>query len=102
MKHSEVTELLENHVLQTYGRFPLTFVKGKGQYLWDSEGKPISTWGGYCCNILGHAHPDLQKALSEQFKHCGTAPIFISPLQGELAEALVHRLATEKSFPQWR
>ena len=100
MKHSEVTELFENHVLQTYGRFPLTFVKGKGQHLWDSEGKRyLDMGGGIAVNILGHAHPDLQKALSEQAQtlwHCSN--LYQHPLQGELAEALVHRIGDGKIF----
>jgi len=100
MKHSEVTELFENHVLQTYGRFPLTFVKGKGQYVWDSEGKRyLDMGGGIAVNILGHAHPDLQKALSEQSQtlwHCSN--LYQHRWQGELAEALVHRIGDGKIF----
>ena len=98
MKHSEVTELFENYVLQTYGRFPLTFVKARANTSGTAR-QTLSRHGrGIAVNILGHAHPDLQKALSEQSQTLALLNLYQHPLQGELAEALVHRIGDGKIF----
>ncbi len=62
MAHSTNT-----HLMNTYTRQPVTFVKGEGVWLWDDEGKKyLDALSGVAVNGLGHAHPKLVKAISEQ------------------------------------
>lgn len=54
-------------VLPTYSRAPLTFVKGEGSWLTEADGRQILDLGaGIAVNVLGHAHPALVKALTDQ------------------------------------
>lgn len=53
--------------MNTYMRQPVTFVKGDGVWLWDEKGeKYLDALSGVAVNGLGHAHPKLVKAISEQ------------------------------------
>ena len=55
------------HVMQTYGRLPVAFVRGEGTKLWDSEGNEyLDFLGGLAVASLGHAHPAVADALAEQ------------------------------------
>ena len=48
-------------------------VRAEGSTLWDQQGKEyIDFAGGIAVNALGHAHPALQQALTEQAGNCGT------------------------------
>lgn len=62
-----MAHLTSNHLMSTYTRQPVTFVKGEGVWLWDDEGKKyLDALSGVAVNGLGHAHPKLVKAISEQ------------------------------------
>ena len=54
-------------IAKTYNRFPIVITKGKGCTVWDSEGQAYTDFvaGIAVCN-LGHAHPGVSKALSDQ------------------------------------
>ena len=55
------------HLMNTYMRQPVTFTKGEGVWLWDDKGeKYLDALAGVAVNGLGHAHPKLVKAISEQ------------------------------------
>src|SRR5258706_3989771 len=56
-----------SHLMHTYSPQPVSFVRGEGAWLWDSEGrKYLDGLAGIAVNGLGHAHPVLVKALCEQ------------------------------------
>ena len=61
------SEMFQQHVLPTYGRFPLVAVRGEGTRLWDDAGR---RYLDFCTGIavcsLGHCHPVLVAALREQ------------------------------------
>lgn len=58
---------MTQHLMNTYGRQPVTFVKGEGVWLWDDQGKKyLDALAGVAVNGLGHAHPKLTKAISVQ------------------------------------
>jgi acetylornithine/N-succinyldiaminopimelate aminotransferase len=63
-----------SHVMNTYARLPVAFERGEGVWLWDSEGKRyLDGLSGIAVNTLGHAHPRLTAALTEQIGkliHC--------------------------------
>ena len=54
-----------SHVMNTYARQPVAFVRGEGVWLWDEEGrKYLDALAGIAVNTLGYAHPKLTKALT--------------------------------------
>ncbi|NOU00516.1 MAG: aspartate aminotransferase family protein [Gallionella sp.] len=79
-----------SHVMNTYARLPVAFVRGEGAWLWDTEGKRyLDGLSGIAVNTLGHAHPRLTAALSEQIgklMHCSN--VYQVPGQELLADKL--------------
>ena len=72
---------------------PISFRRGQGQYLWDSEGnKYTDLLGMNVCISVGHAHPDVVAAASAQAQelpHCTT--MFYHPVPAHFAEELAAR-----------
>ena len=79
------------HLMNTYNRLPIAFTHGEGVWLYDTEGKRyLDALAGIAVNTLGHAHPRLVRALSEQAgRLIHTSNIYRIPQQ----EALSDRLA---------
>lgn len=58
---------MSQHVMNTYGRLPVTFTKGQGVWLWDDQGeKYLDALAGIAVTGLGHSHPEFVKAISAQ------------------------------------
>ncbi len=58
---------MSQHLMNTYARQPISFVRGEGVWLIDAEGnRYLDALAGVAVNGLGHAHPKLVKAISEQ------------------------------------
>ena len=56
-----------SHVMNTYARQPVAFVRGEGVWLWDEAGKKyLDALAGIAVNTLGYAHPKFTRALSER------------------------------------
>ncbi|MDF2856080.1 MAG: acetylornithine aminotransferase [Neobacillus sp.] len=77
-------------VMATYGRFPVTLVKGKGSYVWDDHGAQFLdfTSGIATCN-LGHVPDVVKTKLEEQLQnlwHCSN--LYNIPNQENLAALL--------------
>ena len=54
-------------LMATYGRLPMTVARGEGVRLWDTEGREyLDALTGIAVCALGHAHPDVAKAVAEQ------------------------------------
>lgn len=57
----------KNSIMNTYGRFDVTFEKGLGCKLYDIEGKEyVDFVSGVAVNCLGHSHPAIINAITEQ------------------------------------
>jgi acetylornithine/N-succinyldiaminopimelate aminotransferase len=86
------------HVLQTYRRNPISFVRGQGVRLFDSEGREyFDLLSGIGVASLGHAHPAIARAIADQATQLlHTSNLFFHPLQGMVAE----RLATLSGLPR--
>lgn len=55
------------HLMNTYGRLPVAFVRGEGCHLYDEDGRRyLDGMAGVAVNTLGHGHPRLVAALTEQ------------------------------------
>lgn len=67
MDSKQVAELSSYYLFQNYGRETICFSHGLGEHLWDLEGNRYTDYvAGIAVNCLGHAHPELVKAISEQ------------------------------------
>ena len=77
-------------VLPTYNRAPLSFVKGEGSWLIEADGRRFLDLGaGIAVNALGHAHPALVAALTEQAGSLWhTSNLYHIPQQEALADKL--------------
>jgi len=78
-------------ILPTYNRAPLTFVKGSGSWLTEADGRRFLDLGaGIAVNALGHAHPALVAALTEQADALWhVSNLYHIPQQQALADKLV-------------
>ena len=87
-------------VLPTYNRAPLTFVKGEGSWLIEADGRRFLDMGaGIAVNALGHAHPALVKALSDQAQALWhTSNLYHIPQQQALADKLVDATFADTVF----
>lgn len=89
-----------SHLMNTYARLPVSFVRGEGVWLWDSQGKRyLDAVAGIAVNTLGHAHPKLVKALSEQARTLiHTSNLYQVQKQEELAARLAGLANMDKVF----
>src|SRR5262245_35715360 len=96
----EIRALEERHVLQTYRRSPVTFVRGEGVRLWDTEGREyLDLLSGIGVASLGHAHPGLARAIADQAQTLvHTSNLFFHPLQGQAAERLAKLSGLPRAF----
>ncbi|MDG1868380.1 MAG: aspartate aminotransferase family protein [Yoonia sp.] len=78
-------------VLPTYSRAPLTFTSGAGSWLEEADGRRFLDLGaGIAVNALGHAHPALVAALSDQANALWhVSNLYNIPAQQKLADQLV-------------
>ncbi|MBA7560397.1 MAG: acetylornithine/succinylornithine family transaminase [Dehalococcoidia bacterium] len=85
------------HVVE---RLPLTIVRGKGARVWDEDGKEYLDFvGGWAVNSLGHCHPAVTKAITEQVQLLiHTSNQFYTVPQLRLAQLLVENSCLDKVF----
>ena len=96
----DVQDLESRHVLQTYRRLPVTFVRGEGVRLFDTSGREyLDLLSGIGVSALGHAHPALTRAIADQANSLlHTSNLFFHPLQGQLAERLARLSGLPRAF----
>ena len=89
-----------SHLLNTYARLPVAFVKGEGAYLIGDDGRRyLDGLCGLAVCGLGHAHPAVAKALRDQagaLLH--TSNLYEIPLQTELAKRLAELSGMDRAF----
>jgi acetylornithine/N-succinyldiaminopimelate aminotransferase len=81
------------YLMNTYARLPVVFERGQGVWVWDEQGKQyLDALAGIAVSGLGHAHPKLVKALSEQAaKLIHTSNIYGVRHQETLAQMICER-----------
>ncbi len=91
---------MSDHLMNTYSRQPVTFAKGEGVWLWDTNGeKYLDALAGVAVNGLGHAHPKLVRAISEQAgKLIHVSNIYQIAEQAALADKLCEISGMDKVF----
>ena len=80
----------EAHVMHTYARLPVTFVRGQGARLYDADGKEyLDFLAGIAVNGLGHCHPRHVRAIQEQAATLiHTSNLYLTGPQAQLAAKL--------------
>jgi len=84
----------------TYQRFPVVLIKGQGCELWDTDGRSYTDFvaGIAVCN-LGHAHPQIGKALTRQAQTLlHVSNLYYTRPQIELASWLVENSFADRVF----
>ncbi|MCK4964659.1 MAG: aminotransferase class III-fold pyridoxal phosphate-dependent enzyme, partial [Dehalococcoidia bacterium] len=93
-------ELERKYLMNTFKRLPVTLVRGEGAMVWDDGGKGYLDFvGGWAVNVLGHAHPEIVSAVSEQVRILiQTSNQFYTVPQIRLAELLVENSCLDRVF----
>jgi acetylornithine/N-succinyldiaminopimelate aminotransferase len=93
-------ELEQKFYMRIIKRLPITLVRGEGARVWDTEGKEYLDFvAGSAVNSLGHCHPVVVKALTEQAKTLiHTSNLFYTIPQLQLAELLVDKSCLDRVF----
>jgi acetylornithine aminotransferase len=91
---------MTSHIMPTYARQAVTFERGEGAWLWDVDGKCyLDALAGIAVCNLGHAHPAIHQALSQQsLKLIHSSNLVNIPLQAELADKLCQLSGMENVF----
>jgi acetylornithine/N-succinyldiaminopimelate aminotransferase len=89
-------------VLPTYSRADVSFERGEGAWLTETDGKQYLDFGsGVAVNALGHAHPALVKALTEQAqKLWHVSNLYKIPEGEKLARRLIDHTFADTAFFQ--
>jgi acetylornithine/N-succinyldiaminopimelate aminotransferase len=95
--HDELWALDAEHVIPTYARLPVTFVRGEGATLYDAEGRPYLDFlaGISVCNA-GHCHPRVVEAIREQTgRLLHASNFFLTEPASRLAQRLAESFAPD-------
>ena len=66
-RRDEIMGLERQYLLQNYARYPVVLERGKGAWLWDTDGKKYLDFiSGIGVNALGHNHPRMTKIIRDQ------------------------------------
>ena len=88
------------HLMNTYARLPVAFTHGQGPWLYDGQGRRyLDALAGIAVNTLGHAHPDLVRALSEQVARLiHVSNLYRIPEQERLSDRLAELSGMDEVF----
>ena len=96
----DVKDIEKRVIMQTYARYDLTLVRGKGARLWDDKGREYLDFmaGIAVCN-LGHSHDEVTRAICEQaglLTHVSN--LYFTEPQTKLAQALTANSFADRVF----
>ena len=99
-QQTETQRLADKYMFPTYGRFPVTLVRGEGCRVWDEEGREyIDFVGGIAVCALGHCSSIVSNALEEQSKKLvHVSNLYYTKPQVELARLLIENSFADKAF----
>ncbi|MEZ5421802.1 MAG: aminotransferase class III-fold pyridoxal phosphate-dependent enzyme [Pyrinomonadaceae bacterium] len=91
MTSEEIFTTEKNFQLSTYSKLELAIVRGSGSWVWTSDNeKYLDLYGGHAVCALGHSHPDVATAISEQAqKLMFYSNVVYSDVRAKAAERLV-------------
>jgi acetylornithine aminotransferase/acetylornithine/N-succinyldiaminopimelate aminotransferase len=90
----------QKYLVPTYDRQKVLFAKGRGVYLWDSQGnRYLDFLSGIGVNALGHGHPAIQGVLKKQAgKMLHVSNLFYHQYQADLAKQLTKLSGLDRAF----
>ncbi len=93
-------ELARRRFTQNYRQSPIVLDRGEGAVLWDVEGRRyLDLCAGIAVCVLGHSHPRLARAISEQAgRLVHVSNLFYNPLAVRLADELCRRSGLDRAF----
>jgi acetylornithine/N-succinyldiaminopimelate aminotransferase len=88
------------HLMNTYKRPPIVFVRGRGCRLYDAQGREyLDFLGGIAVNALGYSHPALVRTIRrEAGRAVHVSNLFHNPFQGPLAKKLAQYSGLDRVF----
>ncbi len=91
---------MKNYLMNTYNRKNISFVKGKGVYLWDTDNnKYLDALCGLAVTSLGHSDPDIADTIAKQSKTLiHTSNAFMIKQQEQLGERLCKLSGMKSAF----
>lgn len=89
-----------SHLMNTYSRIPVAFVRGEGVWLWDESGKRyLDALAGIAVSTLGHGHPGLTGVIAEQSRRLiHTSNLYRIAEQEALADKLAAISGMDAAF----
>ncbi len=94
-KTHSVADLADKYLFETYGKRPLTLVRGRGCRVWDDAGREYLDFvGGIAVCALGHSSPLVTRILAEQSERL----VHVSNLYYTIPQVELARLLVENSF----
>ena len=64
---ANILERGKRYLIGNYARLPIVMQRGEGSYVWDTDGKRyLDLFAGFGGCVLGHCHPALVAAVTEQ------------------------------------
>lgn len=100
MRRGPVFTMSRTHLIPTYNRQPLAFMRGDGAWLFDRAGnRYLDALSGIAVSTLGHAHPALVQAIARQAERLmHTSNLYRIPRQEALADTLCGRARMQAAF----
>lgn len=97
---TEARDLEERYLLQNYARLPIVLKRGRGCYVYDTNGKRyLDLIAGIGVNALGYAHPRITSVIREQSGQLlHTSNLYYHEYQGRLAQKLAAISGLERTF----
>ncbi|MBW4691767.1 MAG: aspartate aminotransferase family protein [Lyngbya sp. HA4199-MV5] len=86
--------------MTTYARYPIALERGTGCRVWDTDGREYLDFvAGIATCTLGHAHPVMVQAVTEQIQTLHhVSNLYYVPQQGALAKWLVEHSCADRAF----
>lgn len=100
MLTNELLEFSKKYIMNTYNRFPVVFIKGRGVKVFDSDNREYLDFvaGIAVCN-LGHCHPKVTVAFQKQAQRLvHISNLYHNEPQIKLAKMLVENSFADKAF----
>ncbi|QMU56064.1 MAG: acetylornithine/succinylornithine family transaminase [Candidatus Mycalebacterium zealandia] len=96
----EIISSTDANVMNTYSRFPIAVSKGRGAWLWDTDGKKyLDFTSGIAVTTLGHCHTTLVETAKKQMDEViHTSNLFYTAPQARLVSLLTEHSFADKVF----
>ena len=99
-EQAALVQIGQTYLYPNYRQPPLVLVRGEGRRVWDAAGKSyLDLYAGIAVTALGHAHPDVVRAVREQAERLGhVANYFYNEPNVLLARDLCQRTGFARAF----